>query len=55
MRILSFFRDEEGVTTVEYSIAGALLGSVFIGAFEALGAKVADVIDAVTAALAGGG
>lgn len=53
--ILPFFRDEEGITTVEYAIAGGLLGSGVIGAFGALGARVAEVIDAVTAALAGGG
>jgi len=52
--ILPFFRDEEGVTTVEYAIAGGLLGSVVMGAFRALGARVREVFDAITAALSGG-
>lgn len=50
--IVLFCRDEEGLTTVEYAIAGALLSSALIAAFTALGAQVGGVIDTLTAALA---
>ena len=31
--LFSFIRDEEGLTTVEYAIAGGLVGAGVIGAF----------------------
>lgn len=49
--ILKFIRDEEGLTTVEYAIAGGLVGAGVIAAFNALGVEVADVIGQITAAL----
>lgn len=51
-KILAFFRDEEGLTTVEYAIAGGLVGAALIASFDALGAEVATVIEAITTALA---
>jgi len=39
-----FFKDESGLTTVEYAIAGGLVGAVVIAAFQILGGKVGDVI-----------
>ncbi len=51
--ILKFIRDEEGLTTVEYAIAGGLVGAGVIGAFNALGLEVAVVINAIQGALAG--
>jgi len=42
--LLAFLRDEEGLTTVEYAIAGGLVGAGVIGAFNLLGLEVADVI-----------
>ena len=50
--LLAFLRDEEGLTTVEYAIAGGLVGAGVIGAFNALGLEVASVIDDITGALA---
>jgi pilus assembly protein Flp/PilA len=45
--IVSFLRDEEGLTTVEYAIAGGLVGAGVIGAFGLLGDEVFRVIDAI--------
>jgi len=46
-----FIRDEEGLTTVEYAIAGGLVGAGVIAAFDLLGEEVARVIGDITAAL----
>ena len=46
-----FFREEEGLTTVEYAIAGGLVGATVIAAFLALGVKVKDVIEWITGQL----
>jgi pilus assembly protein Flp/PilA len=50
--LLAFLRDEEGLTTVEYAIAGGLVGASVIVAFDLLGVEVASVIDGITGALA---
>lgn len=50
--LMKFLRDEEGLTTVEYAIAGGLVGAGVIAAFNLLGIEVARVIDDITAALA---
>ncbi len=47
-KVLAFLREEEGLTTVEYAIAGGLVGGAVILAFTLLGGKVKDVIDAIT-------
>lgn len=49
--ILAFVKDEEGLTTVEYAIAGGLVGAGVIAAFDLLGQEVARVIDDITGAL----
>jgi pilus assembly protein Flp/PilA len=51
--LLAFLRDEEGLTTVEYAIAGALVGAAVIAAFELLGVNVGVVIDAIANAIGG--
>ena len=33
-KLFAFIRDEEGLTTVEYAIAGGLVGAGVIGAFD---------------------
>ena len=43
--IVKFIRDEEGLTTVEYAIAGGLVGAGVIAAFGNLGTAVFDVIN----------
>lgn len=39
-----FIRDEEGLTTVEYAIAGGLVGAAVIAAFQLLGQEVGRII-----------
>jgi pilus assembly protein Flp/PilA len=50
-KLMHFLRHEEGLTTVEYAIAGGLVGAAVIGAFQALGLNVAAIIDNITALL----
>lgn len=47
-----FFRDEQGLTTVEYAIAGGLVGAAVIAAFQLLGGQVARVINVIVGLLA---
>lgn len=51
--VIAFWKDEDGLTTVEYAIAGALVGAAVIAAFQALGVEVGNVITTITATLAG--
>ena len=50
-KLLAFIRDEEGLTTVEYAIAGGLVGAGVIAAFGLLGGQVHRIIDAITLAI----
>jgi len=50
-RLFAFLRDEEGLTTVEYAIAGGLVGAGVIGAFALLGGEVYRIIDLIYQAL----
>ena len=49
--ILNFLRDEEGLTTVEYAVAGALIAAAVVAAFMALGVQVTAVIGEITTAI----
>lgn len=51
--LMKFIRDEEGLTTVEYAIAGGLVGAAVITAFQLLGGQVSRVITGIMNALAG--
>jgi pilus assembly protein Flp/PilA len=51
-KLLAFLRDEEGLTTVEYAIAGGLVSAALIAAFTALGTNVRNVIQALADAIA---
>ncbi len=51
--VMKFIRNEEGLTTVEYAIAGGLVGAAVILAFTALGVQVGVVITSITGALVG--
>jgi pilus assembly protein Flp/PilA len=51
--IKTFLREEEGLTTVEYAIAGSLVGAAVIVAFGDLGSAVGVVIDEITDCLEG--
>jgi pilus assembly protein Flp/PilA len=50
-KLFAFIRDEEGLTTVEYAIAGGLVGAGVIGAFMAVGDEVFRVINAIYLAM----
>jgi pilus assembly protein Flp/PilA len=49
--LMKFVRDEEGLTTVEYAIAGGLVGAAVIAAFQLLGGQVSRVINGIMTAL----
>ena len=42
--LLALCRDEEGLTTVEYAVAGGLISAAVIAAFKALGLSVSSLI-----------
>ena len=49
--IMKFLRDEEGLTTVEYAVAGALVAAAVVAAFQLLGLQVTAVINTLTGAI----
>jgi pilus assembly protein Flp/PilA len=49
--VIKFVRDERGLTTVEYAVAGGLIALAVVGAFQALGATVGGVINGINAVL----
>jgi len=49
--LIAFLQDEEGLTTVEYAIAGGLVGAGVILAFATLGDEVGRVITELFTAL----
>lgn len=52
-RASKFLKDEEGLTTVEYAIAGGMVGAGAIAAFNLLGGQVDRIVDEITTALTG--
>jgi pilus assembly protein Flp/PilA len=50
-KMKALLRDEEGLTTVEYAIAGGLVGAAVIAAFGLLGDEVDEVIRGITTEL----
>jgi pilus assembly protein Flp/PilA len=50
-KILSFLRNQKGLTTVEYAVAGGLVALAVVLAFQALGVQVGAVITQITAAI----
>lgn len=52
-KLLAFLRDEEGLTTVEYAVAGGLISAAVVVAFTLLGANVDTIIRNIEAALPG--
>jgi len=50
-RISAFIREDEGLTTVEYAVAGTLVSLFVVGAFKALGVQVDSSINAITTAI----
>lgn len=51
--IKNFWQDEEGLTIVEYAVAGALIAAALIAAFQALGGAVETVIQGLADTLNG--
>ncbi len=49
--IKNFIRDEEGLTMVEYAIAGSLVGLACVLAFTNLGNAIAGAINGIIAVL----
>ncbi len=47
----AFWADEHGATAIEYGLLASLIAVAIIGGVTALGGKLDDVFDAVTAAL----
>lgn len=52
-KIKRFITKEEGLTTVEYAVAGAVVASAVLLAFTNLGGAVAGKVTAITATLTG--
>ena len=52
--IMKFIREEDGLTMVEYAIAGSLVGLACVIAFTDLGNAIAGAINAIIAVLPGG-
>jgi pilus assembly protein Flp/PilA len=50
-KMMNFFRDETGLTTVEYAIAGGLIGAAVVAAFRTLGLHVNTIITNINALL----
>lgn len=47
------YRDEQGLTTVEYAIAGGLIGALVVGTFTSIGSAVLAKLNALLTALTG--
>ena len=45
--LIEFLREEEGLTTVEYAIAGTLVGLAVVAAFTQLGNALGNSINAI--------
>lgn len=51
----NFINDEEGLTTVEYAVAGALITLALVAAFTMLGGAIATTIGQITTVLTNAG
>ena len=49
--IVAFFKDEEGLTMVEYAVAGSLVAAACVTAFTDLGTAIAAKIGALVNAV----
>jgi len=49
--IMKFLQDEQGLTTVEYCVAGGIVAAAAITAFDSLGTEVATQIAAIDTAI----
>jgi pilus assembly protein Flp/PilA len=51
--IVAFVKDEQGLTMVEYAVAGGMIAAAGVVAFQLLGANVDRIIRLVNTALDG--
>jgi len=51
--IVSFLKDEEGLTMVEYAVAGSLVAAAAAAVFTTLGSTIVAKINALIAAMNG--
>lgn len=49
--LIALWREEEGLTMVEYAVAGGLIAAAGVGAFLALGGQVTRIIQILVADL----
>jgi len=49
--IMKFLQDEQGLTTVEYCVAGGIVAAAAIAAFAALGTEVTTQVTAIDTAI----
>lgn len=49
--IIKFLKDERGLTTVEYAVAGGLISLAVVASFQALGLTVDGIITAIDNAI----
>jgi pilus assembly protein Flp/PilA len=49
--LVALWKGEEGLTVVEYAIAGGLIGAAVIASFKALGLTVAGIITKINTLL----
>ena len=49
--VAKFLKDEEGLTTVEYAVAGTLIALAVVVAFASLGNAVNNSISAITSVI----
>jgi len=52
--VKNFLKEEDGLTTVEYAVAGALVAAAVVTAFTTLGENVCDSIDTLSSAIVSG-
>jgi pilus assembly protein Flp/PilA len=53
-KVKNFIRDEEGLTMVEYAVAGSLITAAAVTAFTNLGTAVTGKVTAITGAITAG-
>jgi pilus assembly protein Flp/PilA len=51
-KLVQFIKEEEGLTTVEYAVAGTLIALAVVAAFTQLGETVGDSINAIESVIA---
>ena len=52
-KLMHLFKDEEGVTALEYGLIAALIAAAIVVAVQALGTQVSDTFDSVADAMGG--